>query len=157
MGMIRFDAVAGQRAIDETRTATVIDNPDLPSGEYAFVEYFCNDRKCDCRRAIFNVIRKNGTKIYATITYGWDTAEYYGKWSGAGLGEIAQKMASATLEPHNPQSSLAPALLKLFIDEILPSPGYLDRLKRHYSETCPTRMSGAMPHKPTPQYKKRKR
>ena len=53
----------------------------LPSGEYGFFEWFCEDKDCDCRRALLQVIspQRKG-RILATINYGWESAEFYTRW-----------------------------------------------------------------------------
>ena len=146
MAMVPFIQIAGPRAAQETRSITIPQGSDLPAGSYGFIEFYCTDPKCDCRRVIFQVWREDSPgKIWATITYGWDTPAYYARWSHRGMGPHAAEMASATLEPISPQSPLAPALLQLARDLLLQDPAYVERLKRHYAEACPGRASTAPP------------
>ncbi len=35
-----------------------INNPWLPDDDYGFLEAYCNDENCDCRRVFFNVISR---------------------------------------------------------------------------------------------------
>jgi hypothetical protein len=144
MAMVPLYRLIGKRAGAETRSVTVPAGGayGLPGGSYGFVEFYCDDRKCDCRRVIFQVWREDTkAKIWATITYGWDTPEYYARWSGCGAGIEAEEMASATLEPLSPQTELSGALLNLFREVLLEDADYVARLKRHYREACPRRSS----------------
>jgi len=64
-------------AAKETRNITVLRSGDLPKGTYAFLESFCNDEACDCRRVFVNVYSKGrfgfrGGDPIATISFGWE-------------------------------------------------------------------------------------
>jgi hypothetical protein len=136
MAMIPFYKVAGKRALDETRSVTIQDPGGcLPPDSYGFIELYCDDPKCDCRRVIFQVWRKStGHKVWATITYGWESAEYYAKWCHCGPGSLADEMAGAALEQLSPPTELSPHLLGLFREVLLTDKAYVARLKRHYQE-----------------------
>lgn len=87
----------------------------LPDGEYAFVEFYCDDPKCDCRRVLIQVwTQKTGQKSWATIGYGWEDEAYYSKSAGA----KHEDMKGPALDPINPQSPYAQTLL-LFFKEFL--------------------------------------
>ena len=131
MGMVAFLTRAGELAAQETRTVTTTAWPGLPDGEYGFVENYCDDLRCDCRRVLINVISRSApTSILATINYGWESPEFYTKWLHDA--ETARQAASATLEPFGQQTDLAPALLELFTKVVLQDVAYVERLKRHY-------------------------
>jgi hypothetical protein len=145
MAMVPFYTVARDRAIEETRSITVSGGGRLPPDSYGFIEFYCNDPACDCRRVIFQVWRQStGSKVWATITYGWETAEYYAKWSHWGMGPMAREMAGSTLEQISPQTELSAAILQLFREVLQSDPAYVARLKRHYQEMCSGR-GGACP------------
>jgi len=103
----------------ETRSVRIMQHPDLPNGEFGFIEFYCDEPGCDCRRVIVSVLRPETgwKKIWATISYGWagDPMDRNGPF----------------LDPLNPQSQYSHALLDLF-RRVLESPEYLERLKRHY-------------------------
>jgi len=104
--------------------------PGLPDGEYGFLELYCDDPACDCRRAVIQVIAPtSGANVWATINYGWESLEFYEKW--VGHKETARDACGATLDPINLQSEYAGALLRLFT-QILQDQAYVERLKRHY-------------------------
>jgi hypothetical protein len=59
--------------------------PDLPADEYVYLEFYCEDRECDCRRVFLQVIsRGQPGKIFAGTKGGLrDLAEcQHGRESG---------------------------------------------------------------------------
>ena len=117
----------------ETRSVTVLDNSHLPTADYGFVEMFCNEAGCDCRRAFFTVFSSLTQKPEAVIAYGWEKASFYRKWYkyGATKEDIAELMGPV-LNMGSPQSRHAPAILNLFTEVLLRDTDYIDRIKRHY-------------------------
>lgn len=68
----------------ETRSVTVPDQQDLPSGEYGFFECYCNEPNCDCWLVVVVVLRpETGWEFWAVINYGWESVEFYKKWARA--------------------------------------------------------------------------
>ena len=123
----RFPALGAS----ETRSVTVPDKEDLPSGEYGFFELYCNEPNCDCRRVVIAVLRpQTGWKFWAVINYGWESVEFYQKWAGAPASDRLG-WQGPELDPLSEQGPYAPALLNLF-KWVLESPGYVQRLKKHY-------------------------
>ena len=43
----------------ETRVATVLEDDELPEGEYAFLESYCDEPGCDCRRVVVRVVERS--------------------------------------------------------------------------------------------------
>jgi hypothetical protein len=115
----------------ETRSVTVPPGQDLPDGEFGFLEFYCDEPGCDCRRVMIDVLRPETgwSKIWATISYGWESLDFYREWSGAASDPI--QMKGPYLDPLNPQTKYSSALLNLF-RVLLQSPDYVERLKRHY-------------------------
>jgi len=120
----------------ETRTITVFKNNDLglPADEYGFVELFCNNKKCDCRRVFFEVFSRNRNQSEAVICWGWENAAFYKKWMG---GYIDKQMLTELIGPSlnfsSPQSPLAQALLNLFSKILLKDEVYINRVRNHYN------------------------
>jgi hypothetical protein len=114
----------------ETRSLKVTGAPDLPDGEYGFLEMYCDEPGCDCRRVTIAVLRPETewSKIFATIAYGWESADFYRAW---GPHCDPAEMQGPALNPLGPQSKYSPALLDLF-RSLIQSPEYVERLKRHY-------------------------
>jgi len=43
----------------------------LPAGNYGFIELYCDEPGCDCRRVFLNVVSERRRKIEAVIAWGW--------------------------------------------------------------------------------------
>ena len=118
-------------AAKETRTLTVFNLPDLPPGEYGFIEAYCNEIDCDCRRVFFNVLEAQTGEIKAVIAYGWESKGFYIRWLGYNDPAVIKELQGPVLNSASRQSQLAPALLKQ-MKYILADDNYIERLKRHY-------------------------
>lgn len=132
-GILRFDAFEPELAVKETRSVKVL-NPDddLPVDDYGFIEFYCADPTCDCRRVVLQVwSEKNPGKALATIGYGWEDLAFYTKWMH-GDAETAKEIKGPDLELMQPQSELAPKLLALFKGTVMQDTHYLKRLETHY-------------------------
>jgi len=116
----------------ETRTITIFQNSEfnLPPGHYSFIEMFCNDPGCDCRRCFFSVHADWSSEPLACIGFGWESPEFYTQWMGDD--ELSDMLAGADLEPMQRQSEHAPEILRLFKKVLLPNRDYVERVKRHY-------------------------
>lgn len=115
----------------ETRSATAMNNPNLPSADYGFVETYCNDPDCDCRRVIFHVVSSKTNQPMAVIAYGWESKEFYAEWMGDDDPRMLKELKGPSLTSGSPQSKYAPELLKL-MEYIIGDKAYVQRLKRHY-------------------------
>ncbi len=153
-GMAAFYIRFPDLGLAETRTLSTLASEDgLPAGNYAFMEFYCDDPPCDCRRVLFKVWAQNqpGATL-ATINFGWESVEFYTRWLH-GDKDSAREITAGSLDPMNPQSPLAPMLLGLFRTCLLPDAGYVARLERHYQmfkgAPAPT-PSGPLPPLPMP-------
>lgn len=115
----------------ETRSITVFNVPELPEDTYGLIEAYCDEIDCDCRRVFFNVISSNHKKILATISFGWDSDEYYAKWFGTDDPEVIKDLVGPALNQASSQSKLASPLLEQ-VKAVLQDNNYVERLKRHY-------------------------
>lgn len=105
--------------------------PGLPSDDYAFMELYCDDPQCDCRRAFLQVVaRGRPGEVLASINFGWESEEFY-LWKMPYMPEAAHEICAGSLDPLNEQSKSAAALLTLF-QEVIANEAYKARLKRHY-------------------------
>ena len=121
----KFRAVAAR----ETRVVTVQADGALPKGEFGFLEFYCPNPRCDCRRVILRVTSPDG-RTWATISYGWESKKFYSQWAGGN--QSVADMAGASLDALNAQSTYANAFLSFFNDMIATDRKYVERLKRHY-------------------------
>jgi len=126
----RFPEVAER----ETRTITVIDPSyfNLPAAHYYFLEMFCDEPGCDCRRAFFSVVSSLQNDIVAVIAWGWEEKGFYVKWMGDNDPHVIKGLMGPVLNLTSPQSKIAPALLELFQEVLLTDNAYIERVKRHY-------------------------
>ncbi len=159
MPMSSFHSLFPELAAKETRSVFVQGRADLPDGEYGFIELYCDEANCDCRRVMINVYSPaTKSRILATINYGWESVQFYKKWLRSE--QDARQCAGASLDPLNPQTVYAPALLELF-KFVVADKAYVERLQRHYrlfkdalkSQNQPKRR-GAAPPKRSPRRRK---
>jgi hypothetical protein len=142
MYMVPFHQFFPEVARTETRSVTVEGSPSLPAGDYGFFESYCDDPSCDCRRAVINVYRSDDfSKIWATISYGWEPIGFYRRWLGSHHA-LADEFKGPALDRFQPQTAYAPALCDLFAT-LLSDGAYVERLRRHYAlvkgQTQPTK------------------
>lgn len=155
MPMAAFYHYFPELAVKETRTVTVWGNPELPDGRYEFIELYCDEVGCDCRRVLIMVVSPSTGKVLATINYGWETQRYYEQWMGDK--ELAAYCVGATLDPLGLQSEYAVVLLKLFERVLLPDEAYVARLKRHYALFKAALEEGSTPESERQQGKRKRR
>jgi hypothetical protein len=84
MPYVPFHNLFPEIAEKETRTVTVLRKTEdgLPPGEYAFLELFCDEPGCDCRRVFFCVISSRRRDVQCVIAYGWEDRDFYVRWMG---------------------------------------------------------------------------
>ncbi len=68
----------------ETRSVTLLRKSDfnLPPAQYTFLEMYCDEPGCDCRRVFFSVASSLQNDILAVIAWGWEDRDFYIKWMG---------------------------------------------------------------------------
>ena len=134
MAYSMFHQYCPEVGMQETRSITV--PPDsglgLPAGDYAFLEMYCDERGCDCRRVFFNIMSRQREKAEAVIAWGWENVEFYAKWYKYGDAADAAELKGPALNPGSPATELAPALLEVVRNILLKDPEYVERIKRHY-------------------------
>jgi hypothetical protein len=103
----------------------------LPPDEYVYVEFYCDDLKCDCRRVLLQVISKtNPDAALAWITFGWEKERFYRNLMPEDP-EYVRATILGDLDPAMEQSELAEVFLHLFKTHVLDEP-YRMRLRRHH-------------------------
>jgi hypothetical protein len=118
----------------ETRTLTVLpgSHHGLPAGNYAFLEMFCDEPRCDCRRVFFWVISSLRKDVEAVVAWGWEDLDFYAKWMKYGSRKDAEDLKGPILNIGSPETKLAPAILELARNVLLQDKAYIERIKRHY-------------------------
>lgn len=112
------------------------DQPEIPKGDYLFMEYYCLDKKCDCRRAQIQVFAHppvGRPKSYAVLSYGWESSAFYQNWGGNLSAEELSGFMGPGLEIMSPQSPAAEAFLGQF-KAMLREEAYRNQLIRHYTQ-----------------------
>src|SRR5258708_40221943 len=130
MPMVLFMQRFPELGAREARSVLVTGRPELPNGDYGFLEFYCDEPNCDSRRAFISVFRHDtGKKVWATINYGWESLDFYRQWARGS--NDAKELVGASLAPINPQTKYSPVLLDVF-RALLRSPDYVQRIKNHY-------------------------
>ena len=119
------------RCVHLGATTETTPEPALPADEYLYMEFYCDDLDCDCRRVFLQVIAKGQPgKVFASIGYGWEKESFYRKRM-QGDPDEARGTVRGELDPLNEQSEFAEVFLDLFRRVVLDEP-YRLRLRRHY-------------------------
>jgi len=114
-----FHELFPEQAMDECRVLHTSSHPGLPADSYALIESYCIDPDCDCRRVMLNVLSRSGSGFLAAISFGFDRDD---EWAGP------------FLDPLNPRSEYADALLEVVTEVALSDPDYVTRLESHYRQ-----------------------
>ena len=130
-GMEAFHNRVPEVGASEYRSFSALGIEGLPQAEYGFVELYCNDPSCDCRRVQLVVFAPEvSRKFLATISYGWESLEFYKEHFGFISEEDSP--CDPTLEPFGEQSQYSEILLDCCKRFLLSDAAYVERLKRHY-------------------------
>lgn len=124
MSMLPFSKFFPELAERECRTV-IASLDELARRPFAFVECYCVERGCDCRRVLMNVVDVERGEHVATINHAFEPPR---RAFGGRRPE-----PRTFLDPINPQSALSRPLLALFEWLVDADPGYHQRLIRHYT------------------------
>lgn len=138
MNFQSFGLICPEIAFRETWRFTLpTPQADLKPGHYTFLEHYCADSSCDCRR-VWLVIQyhrqwppgnASGTHI-ATVGFGWESPEFYVNWAH-GDPEAAD-LSGPLLEPFQQQPKTAETGLEMAIQVIFSRTEHVLRLRQHY-------------------------
>ena len=87
----------------QIRSVVIKDDPRLPDGKYDFVDLYCTDSSCDCRKTILQV--HHNDKLVSSVSYGWESPEFYRRWMGSADKfdkELASEMSGVSVDPFGP-------------------------------------------------------
>ena len=90
----------------------------IPKGAYGFIEFYCTDKGCDCRRTTLFVLNEK-MQQKAVIGMGFDPDD---------------DLAGPFLDDIHEQSPYAGQLLDIFIELINENPEFLEAMHRHYRD-----------------------
>lgn len=115
----------------QVRTVSIKQSPQLPDGEYSFIDTYCADPGCDCRKTMIQVMH-NG-KLVSILNYGWDSAAFYENWMGSSAKDNPMpKMNGASIDITSPGLVSTDGILALF--NALLNDIWIAKFKRHYDE-----------------------
>ncbi len=115
----------------QVRTVTIKQSPQLPDGEYSFIDMYCADPMCDCRKTIIQVMH-NG-KLVSIINYGWESATFYEHWMGSSEKDnLMPKMHGASIDMTSPNIVSMEGILALF--NALLNDIWIAKFKHNYNE-----------------------
>ncbi len=123
-------------AARETRSLTVpAGSPfGLPAGEYGFLELYCDEPGCDCRRVLFYVIAKDRMGIQAVIGWGSGGRRFLPTVAPPReplRGDGSRRAPLSTRAAPIPAS--APPWWNWCETQFLTDPAYVERIKSHYA------------------------
>lgn len=123
MSMMAFHTLFPKLAEEEAATFTPDSGQPLPEHTLLFVENYCVEENCDCRRALLKVIDTETREQVATLSYAFEPPT-----------GIHEDEGQLFLDPINPQSEYSADILDLFERILSHTEGeYHDRLVRHYT------------------------
>lgn len=119
----------------ETRTITQFDGSGSghPASQYAFVEMFCDEPGCDCRRVLLRVTDTSDGHCEAMINYGWEDESFYARWLREDVPEIVAELKGPALHVGPVQGRHADAILEDAQKFLFSDAAYVARIKRHYA------------------------
>lgn len=116
-------------ATHQVRTVGITASPQLPDGDYEFVDTYCIDPKCDCRKTMIHVLHNR--TLVAIINYGWEPQAYYEKWMGGGVDDLSMPaMHGASIDISSPSRLSPEGVLGLF--NALLNEKWIRLFKKHY-------------------------
>ncbi len=116
----------------ETRAVIVFDDPVLPPGRDPFVELYCTEPGCDCRRVMFHVMRETTRTLEAEIGFGWEDRPFYVEWMGDDEPDVIASMQGPAFNVGGPITPYSDVLLE-HVREAVRDRAYVERLKRHHA------------------------
>ena len=130
-----FHKLCPEIASRETRTVTVLPgaNLGLEPADYEFVEMYCDEPGCDCRRVMFSVLSSARQRVEAVVAWGWESSDFYRRWFGMDKPDTIRQLKGPILNLASPQGPNASAILRLAQNLLLSDPAYTERLQRHYA------------------------
>ena len=114
----------------QVRTVGLRDSPQLPDGDYRFVDTYCTDPSCDCRKTMILVYRND--KHVSTINYGWESRAFYREWMGhSSQNDIELSMSGSSIDITSPNHVPPRAMLAFF--QALLDENWIAKFKTHYA------------------------
>lgn len=117
-------------AAHQVRTVRLADSRQLPDGDYRFIDMYCIDPSCDCRKTMIQVYRND--VLVSTINFGWESRDFYQKWMGCPKDyDIAPAMTGASIDVSSPDG-VSPRGMLAFFNALLDDK-WIAKFKTHYA------------------------
>lgn len=114
----------------QVRTVGLRDSRQLPDGDYRFVDTYCTNPSCDCRKTMILVYRNDNH--VSTINFGWESSAFYREWMGhASEDDIALPMSGASIDITSPDGVSPTGMLAFF--QALLDENWTAKFKTHYA------------------------
>lgn len=119
----------------ETRTISPVSESasGVPAGPYGFVEMFCDEPGCDCRRVLLRVVNTANGRYEALINFGWESARFYADWMREDDPVMVKALQGPALHLGAAQGEYADAVLEIAKRFVFSDAAYVARIKRHYA------------------------
>jgi len=115
----------------QVRTVRITQSPQLPDGEYSFIDTYCSDPGCDCRKTMIQVMQEG--RLVSIINFGWEPAAFYQNWMGSSAEDNPlPEMHGASIDITSPNLVSMDGVLALF--NALLNDMWIAKFKRHYGE-----------------------
>jgi hypothetical protein len=123
--------------VTETRTAIHFNEKGVED-TFLFLELYCDDDGCDCRRVLVKVFSEREARagregLLASLSFGWEPEQFYRDWAGYPLSKAElHDLKGPALQRMALQSARADEMLEQF-QLLLGDATYVERIKRHYA------------------------
>lgn len=111
------------------RTVQIKDYPDLPDGSYSFMDTYCTDPSCDCRKTMILVLHEG--EVVSIVNYGWEDPAFYEQWMGADQDEDMPPMHGASIDIASPDRVSPQGMLEL-VNSLLDEK-WVSKFREHYT------------------------
>jgi hypothetical protein len=97
----------------QVRTVGLKQSIHLPDGDYTFIDTYCTDASCDCRRTLIQILH-NGIHV-STIGFGWESPSFYKNWMKDTSDEgYMPQLHGATIDMSSPNKIPVQPMLAFF-------------------------------------------
>lgn len=113
----------------QIRSIVLADDPRLPSGHYTFLDTYCTDNTCDCRKTIIQIFHED--RLVSIVNYGWESPQFYHRWLGsAEERDLAEEMSGLSIDLTSP-NRVSPEGILILMNHLLDKK-WITLLKEHY-------------------------
>ena len=113
----------------QIRTAVLAADPYLPSGEYAFLDTYCTDNTCDCRKTIIQIFHDK--KLVSIVSFGWVDPKFYLRWLKSTRDrQLAKEMSGVSIDFSSPDIVSRQGIL-LLVNHLMDK-NWISKIKENY-------------------------